>query len=225
MSFLLNFKNWKRVHEAETATQTEPTSADLIALDSIQKVADLGPKRYNRMGGKTPGPETLITTVGTTAGAATSMGLANGQPYKLITFKTSNDPGNPKEKVNTIKAIFFAKDGVLNATVYKNDVQTLAGPVKIVNNGSFDQIVAIGDRSSEPLVPQSGVEADYDSFAAPIATGIANLFPANNLGTVAAAFKVPRGGSNVLWSKDNSLLRTFIAGERAKAATTPTQRP
>lgn len=227
MSFVLNFKNWRRVYEDATASNGS-SPADIVALDKIQKVADMGPKKFNRFisKGKQPAAaETLITTVGTTSGAATQMGLSTGQPYKVITFKTSDDPGDPKIKKNIIKAIFFAEGGVLKATLYKNNVLIESGDVTITNNGSFDQITQIGTLTSEPLVAQSGVEAEYNGFAAPIAAGIASLIPANSQGTEAAACDVPRGGSNVLWTKDASALKSFVAAERAKVAVTPTQRP
>jgi hypothetical protein len=228
MGVILNFKDWKRVYEDVAPSSNGSEPADIVALDKIQKVADMGPRKFNRFlpQGKQPAAaETLITTVGTTAGAATQMGLSTGQPYKIITFKTSDDPGDPKVKKNIIKAIFFAEGGVLKATIYKNNVLIESGDVTIKSNGSFDQITQIGSLSTEPLVAESGVEAEYNGFAAPIAAGIASLIPANSQSLIAAACDVPRGGSNVVWTKDTSALNSFVAAERAKAAVTPTQRP
>lgn len=229
MSTVLNFKNWRRLNEALETNGSTP--ADIAALDTIQKVADLGPRRPNRFlpDGKSPAPaETLLTSVGTTSGAATTMGLTTGQPYKTMSFKISADPSDPAQKVSNIKVAFFAQDGILQATVWKNDVLTLSGAVQIINTGSYDQLIAIGDKSQAEYqtVDMNGVWSDYSGFAAPIAAGIAQLLGPDKNGTTGAVLpSISRGKSNILWSKDHSLLNTFVAAERARANTTPTQKP
>jgi hypothetical protein len=224
MSHILNFKNWYRVYEAE-GDLTGSTPADLAALDSIQRVADKSATMLNRVGTNSGKPEKLTTMVGTTTGNATALGLATGQPYKVMVFKTSTDPLDKSVKTNTIKAIFLAEGGVLKATVYKNDVQLLSGPVAMKNHGTWTQITAIGSDSNYVLDEVSGVEGDGNGAdSSPIAGGIANIIGMKaQAETIAAAVGVPRGESNVKYSKDHSLLTNFVSAERAKA--TPTQKP
>jgi hypothetical protein len=226
MSHVLNFRNWYRVYESDE-TGTGSTPADLAALDKIQFVAEQSAKAFNRIGTNSGKAETLTTMVGTTTGTTTQMGLQTGQPYKVISFKTSLDPADKSKKVNTIKAIFSAENGVLRALVYKNGVQYLAGDVVLKGHGSWSQIMSIGPDKNYELDVQSGAEPSNDGDAAQIAAGIATIISQKELGeaggNAAAAFGVPRGDGNVKYSKDHSLLSNFLATERAKA--TPTQKP
>lgn len=228
MANILNFRNWVRMNEDATSLQSGDNPADLAALDRIQQVADRGPRMSRGLTGSvsTDKPaETLITKVGATAGEATTMGLQTGQPYKIMNFNATYDSNDPSQTVK-IRAIFFAKDGVLNATLYRNGVLAQSGPVNIYNNpGGFSEIIGVGDWTTEPSVKENGVGGDAEGFAAPISSDIAGLFPANKNGLSLNSTKVPRGGSNVLWSKDNALLKAFVAAERAKAPITPTQKP
>lgn len=226
MSHILNFRNWYRVYESDEAG-TGSTPADLAALDKIQKVAEQSAKAFNRTGTNSGKAETLTTMVGTTTGTTSQMGLATGQPYKVISFKTSLDPADKSKKVNKIRAIFSAENGVLKALVYKNDVQYLAGDVVLKNHGSWTQIMSIGSDMNYELEQVSGAETSYDGDAAQIAAGIATIISQKELGAAggnaATAFGVPRGDGNVKYSADHSLLSNFLAAERAKA--TPTQKP
>ena len=239
MSHILNFRNWYRLNE-QAENLTGSTSEDIAALDSIQELADVGftftPKtsQTDDQGNwinppKPSGPETLTTMVGTTTGSATGLGLATGQPYKVMTFNL-NTVTNGVDKVHKAKVIFFAEAGTLRATVYRDNVMKISGEVWISKPSGQDfwQFRGIGEHVAPRLVPESGVEIDFQGFSAPVAQGVASVLSvAEGRGEGAklgyTASLVSRGKSNVKYSSDHSLLTDFIAAERAKAA--PTQKP
>lgn len=224
MGTILNFERWSKLNEDATAPVDGQTAADLAALDTIQAMADQGPNMEWRGGqaAKTKGAETLTTALAGT--------LNTGRVTKTISFIAAMDPTTPTAKKWKIKAEFFGKAGKLHAIVYKDGAQVLNGPVTIKNHGSWKQLMQIGENTNATLVDESGAEGEYNDMPAPIAAGIVNIVwnlggKTDNTNTPAAT-SVPRGGSNVKFSKGNVELTKFMNTEKAKrTGATPTAVP
>ena len=232
MGTILNFESWSRLNEDATAPVEGQTPADLAALDTIQLMADQGPNmEFGGMSGaaatemqavKSAGAETLTTALAGT--------LNTGRVTKTISFIAAIDPTSASGKKWKIKAEFFGKGGVLNAIVYKDGAQVLNGPVTIKNHNGWKQLMAIGGNTNMTLVDESGSETEYKGWPAAIAAGITNIVW--NLGSlkdnanIPAATSVPRGGSNVKFSKGSVELTKFVNTEKAKrTGTTPAAVP
>lgn len=220
MSVILNFKRWRSLNES----LEEQEIANLKVLDTIQQLADSGPSMFTRFT-KATSPESLTT----------SLDGENMRPTKSIAFNAAKDPNTGAGKVG-IKAKFFVENGVLNATVYKGDVLTLSGEVKIKNPGgaNWKQISQIGTDVCPNLIGENGAQADYTGYQSPIAAGVLDILEekvrlvrvaaarnkpgfnendiqANNL----VAYSVTRGKSNVKWSNDSVELISFVETKKA----------
>jgi hypothetical protein len=194
----------------------------LAALDAIQLMADRGPfMPFGGLSGPDPktaaavkaaGGETLITSLAGT--------LDTGRVTKTISFTAAMDPTDPASKKWKIKAEFFGSGGVLNAVVYKDGAQVANGPVTIANRNGWKQLMAVGGNTNMKLVDESGAETEYNGSPAGIAAGLIhiawNLGSKTDNGNIPAATNVPRGGSNVKWTKGSVELTNFMNAEKAK---------